>query len=294
MARVGLLACGLILMGWNCSRERVESMNHMNAGVEAAQMRRYSEAIKELERATALDPTNDQAFHNLAIVHMELRAFSAAKDALTKASAAKPDVAEYQEKLGTVQMELEDWKGAKTALEKATALDDSLFKAYYKLGRVSEELEDEHSALEFYTQAASKGGRFLPAYAALGRLYADLRYPDEAIHVLKEGLKASLEPNEDEATLHLLLGTVYQQQRNYDQAVAELQTALGIAPAMVDALFSLGWTYSLQQNFEEAKRYLTKYLTLASSNAPAHYVKAARDRIAEIEALEKAEVPATE
>ena len=42
---LGLLTVGFLLMGWNCSRERVESMNHMNAGVEYAQMRRYVDAI---------------------------------------------------------------------------------------------------------------------------------------------------------------------------------------------------------------------------------------------------------
>ncbi len=286
---LGCLAVGFLLMGGNCSRERVESMNYMNAGVEYAQMRRYVDAIKELERATAVDPTNDQAFFNLAIVHMEQREFSAAKEALQGAVAANAQAAGYHEKLGSVLMELKDWKGAQSSLTQALTLDASLFKAHYRLGRVAEELDDQQTALYQYTDAIKKGPRFLPAYSSLGRLYADLRYSDKAGQVLREALEVALPGTEEEANVHHLLGTVYQQERKYDDAIAEFQKALGIIPGMSDALFSLGWTYALAGNAEEAQRYLKKYLNLAGSDAPEHYVKAARDRIAELTALNTVE-----
>ncbi|MGB5695890.1 MAG: tetratricopeptide repeat protein [Polyangiales bacterium] len=278
----GVVVAGLILMGGNCSRARVESMNEMNVGVELAQMKRFTEAAESLEKAGAIDPTNHQAYFNLAIVRIELRSFSAAREALERAIIAKPDIAGYHEKLGTVLMELEDWKGAQAALTKSLELDPTLFKAHFKLGRCSEELEDPQSALYQYTDAIKTGPRFLPSYSALGRLYADLRYPDNAAQVLKEGLKVAMPGTEEEANIHHLLGTVYQQQRKYDEAIAEFQTALGIVPGMSDALFSLGWTYALQGNDEEAKRYLDKYVMMAGADAPEHYLKAARDRLAEL------------
>jgi tetratricopeptide (TPR) repeat protein len=75
-----------------------------------------------------------------------------------------------------------------------------------------------------------------------------------------------------------LVGT----QRKFDEAISEFQAALAIVPGMQDALFSLGWTYALQGNDEEAKRYLDKYVMMAGTDAPDHYVKAARDRLAEL------------
>jgi tetratricopeptide (TPR) repeat protein len=278
----GVVLVGLVLMGGNCSRARVESMNEMNAGVELAEMKRFNEAADSLEKAAALDPSNHQASYNLAIVRVEMRQFSAAREALERAIVAKPDTAGYHEKLGTVLMELEDWKNARAAFEKALELDPSLFKAHFKLGRCSEELEDPQSSLHQYTDAIMTGPRFLPSYSALGRLYADLRYPDHAAQVLTEALKVAMPGTEEEANIHHLLGTVYQQQRKYDEAIAEFQAALGIVPGMSDALFSLGWTYALQGNDEEAKRYLDKYVMMAGADAPEHYVKAARDRLAEL------------
>ncbi|MGB3049768.1 MAG: tetratricopeptide repeat protein [Polyangiales bacterium] len=278
----GFVLVGLILMGGNCSRARVESMNEMNAGVELAQMKRFAEAAQSLEKAAALDPTNHQAYFNLAIVQIELRSFSAAREALERAIVAKPDAAGYHEKLGSVLIELKDWKGAQTALKKSLELDPTLFKAHFKLGRCSEELEDPQNALYQYSDAIMTGPRFLPSYSALGRLYADLRYPEQAAQVLSEALKVAMPGTEEEANIHHLLGTVYQQQRKYDEAIAEFQSALGIVPGMSDALFSLGWTYALQGNDEEAKRYLDKYVMMAGADAPEHYVKAARDRLAEL------------
>jgi len=278
----GLVVVGLVLMGGNCSRARVESMNEMNAGVELAQMKRFTEAAESLERAAALDPTNHQAYYNLGIVQVELRSFSAAREALERAIVAQPDMAGYHEKLGTVLMELQDWKGAQSALTKALELDPALFKAHFKLGRCSEELEDPQNALYQYTDAIKTGPRFLLSYSALGRLYADLRYPEQAAQVLNEALKVAMPSTEEEANIHHLLGTVYQQQRKYDEAIEQFQAALGIVPGMSDALFSLGWTYALQGNEEEAKRYLDKYVMMAGADAPEHYVKAARDRLAEL------------
>jgi tetratricopeptide (TPR) repeat protein len=99
---------------------------------------------------------------------------------------------------------------------------------------------------------------------------------------LTEALKVAMPGTEEEANVHHLLGTVYQQQRKFDDAIAEFQAALAIVPGMSDALFSLGWTYALQGNDEEAKRYLDKYVMMAGTDAPEHYVKAARDRLAEL------------
>jgi len=278
---IGIFALFLCTAG-NCSRARVESMNKMNEGVVAAQQKRFLEATQALESAGAIDPQNDQVFWNLAIVHMEMRKFERARDDLQKLISIDPESAAAQEKLGTVLIELKDWAAAKTALSKAVELEPALFKAYYKLAQVEEQLDDQQSALKNYTLSCEKGPRFLEAYAALGRLYADLNYLDQSVQVLTEATKVALADTEEEAQVHHLLGTVYQQQKKYDDAVREFRAALGIVPGMRDALFSLGWTYELQGNREEAKRYLKKFVDVAGAEAPAHYVKAARDKLAEM------------
>ena len=280
-----LVGCLLIVLctAADCSRARVESINKMNEGVTAAVQKRYVDATKLLDSAAVIDPQNDQVFWNMALVHMELRKYDRARDDLQKAIALNPESGGYQEKLGTILIELKDWTAAKQAFEKAISIEPQLFKAYYKLAQCNEQLDDQQSALKNYTEAINKGPRFLEAYNALGRLYADLGYLDQSVQVLQEALKVALPGTEEEATAHHLVGTVYQQQKKFDDAVREFKAALAVVPGMRDALFSLGWTYQLQGNKEEAKRYLQKFVDVAGAEAPAHYVKAARDKIAEMQ-----------
>jgi superkiller protein 3 len=274
-----LLLAAVMLGG--CSRANVESMNAMNQGVVLATQKQYVEAVQQLERATSIDPQNAEAFYNLAIVHMEMRKFERAKEDLTRAISVVPGSAAYQEKLGTVLIEVKDWNGARKALEKAVELEPSLFKAYYKLGQVLEELDDQQSALQRYTQSIENGPRFLPAYNALGSLYADLGYSDHAVQVAQSALKVAQAGSEEAAKIHNLLGTVYQQQKKFDEAITQFRAALEIQPGMRDAVFSLGWTYATMGNKEEGKRYLKKFLAIAG-DAPAHYQTAARDKLNEL------------
>ncbi|MCB9667396.1 MAG: tetratricopeptide repeat protein [Myxococcales bacterium] len=271
-----------LLGGGNCSRARVESMNKMNEGVISAQQKQYMLAVEQLEQATAIDPANEQAFWNLAIVHIEMQKFERAKDDLKRALAINDASATYYEKLGSVLIELKSWQEAKDALEHALKLDAALFKAHYKLGQVLEELDDPQNALREYTEAIKQGPRFIEAYSALGRLYADLGYLEQARQVLEEAMRVVQPKSEEEATIRQLLGTVYQQKRDLPKAVEHFKAALEIKPGMSEALFSLGWTYALLQNRDEARRYLKKFVE-TGGDAPDHYLKAARDKLSEIE-----------
>jgi tetratricopeptide (TPR) repeat protein len=271
------------LVGGQCSRARVESLNRMNEGVVLAAQKQYLGAVEKLQDATAIDPTNDQAYWNLAIVHMEMQRFDAARDDLQRAIDINPQAAGYHQQLGTVLMELEQWDDARAAFQHAVEIDEHLFKAYYKMGQIAERQDDPQTALQQYDHAVREGPRFIEAYRALGRLYADLGYLGEAVQVLQAGLQVVIPDTEDEANLHHLLGTVYQQQHNYDGAVEQFQASLRIQQTP-EALFSLGWTYGLQNNRTEARRFLKRYIDAAGPDAPEHYMKAAQDRLQQLDA----------
>lgn len=285
MKRTLLLAAVLLATttAANCSRARVESLNKMNEGVLLAQTGRAVMAVEALERATAIDPTNQQAFYNLALVHLDMGKPERAREDLEQAIAAGGDLPLYQEKLGVVLVELENWGDAKEAFERAIELDPEFARAHYRLARVHEQLDEPQKALESYTTAIRKGPRFLEAYTSLGRMYADLGYPAEAKKVLDGALEVAMKGSDTEAEVHLLLGTVYQDEENYADAIREFKQALEIDPSRHDALFSLGWAYAETGEPEEARRYLSKFVEVATPETPSHYVRAARDRILDLE-----------
>lgn len=277
------------VVGTGCSRAHVESMTAMNEGVTYAQAGRTVEAIEKLQAAAALEPTNHAVFFQMAIVHMMDHHYEAARDDLNHAIAVDPNNASYQEKLGTVLIELSDWTAAQAAFEKAIQLDPNNFKSYYKLGRIHEQLaqnddgnENLQRALQRYTESIQHGPRFLDAYSALGRLYADLGYLEQAVQVLQAATQVALEGTDEAATVHELLGSVYQQQNKPDDAIREFRAALAIDPGMGGALFSLGWAFAQQGNRDEATRLLKKFVDAAGTQEHQDYVRAARNKLSEL------------
>lgn len=281
---VCVLGLWLISTAGNCSRARVESMTKMNEGVAYAQSGRWAEAAQALEHAGALDPTNSQAYYNLAMAQLELQKPGAARDALQKAIAASPEVAAYHEKLGYVLSRLDppDYEGAMRAFQEAIDREPTLFRAYFQRARILEKQGKYQQALEEYTRGIQAGPRFVEAYAELGRLYADLGYTREAALVLTEGIRVAIPNTEEEAHLHYLLGTIYQESMNYQGAIEEYRAALRIVPSMADVLFSLGWCYAEIDERDEAKRYLRRFIEAAGPETPAHIKQAAQNKISQL------------
>jgi tetratricopeptide (TPR) repeat protein len=280
-----VLSVAIVMMGVsNCSEERRHSVQLMNEGIALAQARRVPEALEKLEEAGSVDPTHDAVFFNQAMLQLELQQPARAKAALELAIEANGERANYHEKLGTVMLQMEppEVEGAKSAFERAVQLEPTLYKAHFKLAQVLERLGQEQAALERYTVAIQRGPRFAPAYQELGRLYSDLGLFPQAIQVLRSGITSALPGTEDQAGLHHMLGVVYQQQRNYDRAIESFKAALQVQPGRPDTLFSLGWTYGLIENREEAVRYLQKFMEAATPETPATYTQAARERIAQL------------
>jgi tetratricopeptide (TPR) repeat protein len=281
---VVILGLWLTTTAGNCSRARVESMTEMNKGVAYAQQGRWAEAAEALRQAGNLDPTNSQAYYNQAMAELELQKPNAARDALERAIAASPESAAFYEKLGYVKARLDppDYEGAMQAFERAIELEPTLFRAYFQRAGIYEQQGKFQQALEEYTRGIQAGPRYVEAYSELGRLYADLGYTSEAATVLAEGIRVAIPQTEEEAHLHYLLGTIYQESMNYQGAIEEYKTALRIIPSLAEVLFSLGWCYAEIDERDEAKRYLRRFMEAAGPETPGHVKQAAQNKISQL------------
>jgi tetratricopeptide (TPR) repeat protein len=272
----------LSLSGAKCSREHVQSVEMMNKCVEYHRRQLFPQAIRDCSKAVSLDPENEKAHHNLAMVYIETKEYDQAARHLSKAISLDGTVALWHYQLGEVYQ----WAGkpeqAASSLIKAVELDDSLFKAHYRLGVVFEAMDDPQNAMQKYTDTLMKNPRFFEAYRELGGLYADFNFLAQAEQVFREGIKALEGRGEELAVLHHRLGTVLAEKKEYEAAVAEFRQAMELKPGMEDAMFSLGWSYSYT-NPENAKIWLTKFMQSASQSTRPDYLAAASARLAEIE-----------
>jgi tetratricopeptide (TPR) repeat protein len=278
-----LVVCALatLLTGGKCSREHVHSVEMMNKCVEYHRRQLFPQAIRDCSKAVSLDPENEKAHHNLAIVYIETKEFEQAARHLQKAIALNDELAIYHYQLGEVYQWMGQYEQAETELKRTIELDAKLYKAHYRLGRVLEEMDRPQDALQKYTDSLKVNGKFFDAYRELGSLYLDYGFLGQGEQVLREGIKA-LEGRGDElAVLHHRLGTVLSEKKEYEKAVVEFRQALEMKPDMEDAMFSLGWSYSYT-NKENAKIWLEKFLETANQKTRMDYVSAANARLAEI------------
>lgn len=277
-----VLGAGLLMAPGSCSQARKASLQKMNEGVGLAQMRN-PDAIARFEEATHLDPTNDQAFYNMAMAYFDLEQYGRAAQAMRQAIQLDGENAMYQDKLATILLQLDppNREQAKAALEACVRADPSLYKSHFRLAQVLEAMGDEQGALSAYTESIRRGPRFTEAYIELGRLYADLSFPQQALQVLRAGVPFAIDGSIEKARLHYMMGTVQQEQNNLDAAVRELRVAVEIAP-LAPALYSLGIALERMGNREEAVRYLNKYLEVAGPNEPQQYKSIAQATLARL------------
>lgn len=272
----------LFTTGWKCSREHVHSVEMMNKCVEYHRRKLFPQAIRDCSKAVSLDPENEKAHHNLAMVYIETKEHEQAARHLQKAIALASDVPIYHYQLGEVYQWLGQYEQAAKHLQQAVGLDESLYKAHYRLGRVYEAMDEPEKALQKYTDALNRQGKFFDAYRELGSLYLDYGFTSQAEQVFQEGIKALEGRGEELAVIHHRLGTVYAEQKDWEKATKEFRQALELKPDMEDAMFSLGWAYSYT-NVENAKIWLDKFMQGASQATRPDYLSAASSRLAEIE-----------
>ncbi len=285
-AAVWMVAAAL-LMAPSCSRERVESVAEMNAGIGLSMGGNHVDAEEHLMRATEIDPTHAQAFSTLGLVRMELQKWNAAREAFQAASALEPTRAIHHEKIGTVLTRVDppNIEGAIAAFERAIELDPNRIRSHYRLGQLHEQQGEFREALQAYTNAATNGPRFIEAYAELGRLYANLGMETQATQVLQQGLSLAIEGTEEKARLHHLIGTLHMEREEWQQAVEELRKAVEIVPNSADSLFALGEAYAKLENREEARRFYERFVQSAGPDTPPSYVQVAQQKIQLLEGL---------
>lgn len=274
---VAALLCALSA----CSAARRDSVRAMNEGIQLAQAGRNHDAVDALERAMSIDPTNDQAAYNAALLHIKMQEYGLAKRALEDAIQANPERGGYYQRLGEVSVMLEDWGAAREAYQQAIEIEPDLFRPYYELGKVAEAMGEPQTALQRYNEAIEKNPRFVDAYSALGYLYSEYEFEPQAIQVLQAGLQVCLEDTGEEAELHALLGQVHLDQDSYEQAIASFRESLSIAPGRPSALFGLGEAYFLNDDGEEAARFFQRFVDVAGEEH-ASRVGYAQRRIGEL------------
>jgi len=245
---------------------------------EAIQKNDFAGAETLLKKALEKDPNNYQAWFDLGFALNGLNRADESIAAYRKSVAAKPEVFESNLNLGLMLVrannpEAEQFLRAATTLKPTAHIEEGQARAWLALAHVLEEKKPE-DAFEAYRKASELSPKDLEPHLSAGLLHerqkefsdAEVEYKqalavdphstspqstEAAIGLtniyMKSGRLGDAEPllrrlaaeRPEDAGIHLQLGRVLAAQDKKDDAIAEMQTALKLAPADSDAQHEL-------------------------------------------------------
>ena len=173
--KMHLLSVGCIIAailsgcaGSSADRKK-EADARMRMGVTYLDQRNIPMAMRELAKASELDPDNPEIDMTLGLAYQARGDLSKAEEHLRRAIDKKPDYADARNNLGIVLAERKEWDKAIREFEAAAenVMYTTPERAYFNLGEAYRAKGDPAGAEAAYRRALRANDRYAPAYIAL-------------------------------------------------------------------------------------------------------------------------------
>jgi len=184
-----------------------EADARMRMGVTYLDQRNVPMAMRELAKASELDPENAEVEMVLGLAYQARGDLSKAEEHLRRAIAMKPDYADARNNLGIVLAERKEWDKAIREFEAAAAnvMYTTPERAFFNLGEAYRAKGDPARAEDAYRRALRANERYAPAYIALSAVLGGQGQWKDAASVLTR----CVEVLPDYASGWMELGRVY-------------------------------------------------------------------------------------
>ena len=150
-----ILGCALTVSACD-SMDRAESVRKMNDGLEALQLGRTMDAVRDLKAAAQLDPTYaEPAYYLGQIYHIKLSELENAEQNYRQALERDPENPQIAYRLGSVLSDQQAWSDAETFYQQAVQKDPEFAKAWFRLGLAQQMQNKWADAVESFTSSIS-------------------------------------------------------------------------------------------------------------------------------------------
>ena len=110
-------------------------------------------ALKDFEKAEAINPQNDILLYNFSLLLNDLKRNSEALEKINKAIAINPKDADYHDTKGTICMDLASINEAIAEYEKAIKINPNSGRTYYNLGYLYGDTKKSDQSIKYYDKA---------------------------------------------------------------------------------------------------------------------------------------------
>lgn len=219
-------------------------------------------------QALTLDPGSAEAHGFLAEVYAHQGKLDEALAEADKAVALDSNSAFAQASLGYVREKRQEYDLAAEAYKRAAALQPNLMYLQVLAARALRWAGQLDESLAYLQSALrlDQGSRAL-IWALMGIVYWEKDDSEQAVASFQQSL--ALNKNTDQA--HWGWGAVLYEQGKYEEALAHFQTAASLDPQEANYHAWLGATYMKLKRLDEARASLTRALELDPENEDAQY-----------------------
>ena len=192
-------------------------------GVSEMDCGRFSDAERNLARASIVEPRSAEARSNLGLALFKLKRYEDARKCQEKAIALKPNFPSALTNLGNVLMRLGLLEQAVAAHDRAIQLKPDYDDAYCNRGMAMLLRHRNDEADQSFDRALSFQRRHLHAIVGKGLVRLNLRHSDAAMAAFDAAL--AVRPGIPEVLtyrgrLHLLMGRLVEAEADFDAAIA--------------------------------------------------------------------------
>jgi choline-sulfatase len=202
---------------------------------------------------SGIDPKSRIEVSNLlhdAMLDVEDAQYQKAVPLLEKVLIEQPEMPIAEMQLGIARARLKSYDKALPHLQKAVKVLPDSGMGHYELGLALYETGDWKGAAPEFEAAVQKAPRWADAHFSLASVYARIDRVPEAMTELDTTLKL----NPDHYRANLLRGRILSLQNVPDQALPNLQKAVEVQPASVEAHLFLGDAYAQLGRQQDAMR----------------------------------------
>ena len=216
----------------------------------------FDKALKDINKAISLDGGKSVFYTTLSDIYLLMGKPDGSRDALNKAISINPNDKEAVLKLAKIYLIVKDYKNCYATVKQLLAIDNGNASAYFTRAIGLLEQGDTIHAVGDLMQAVDKNQQYYEAYVQLGELYAIKKDP-MAVLYFKNAL--NIRPHSREAWY--MLGLFYQENKQFDKAIASYQALAKFDTAFREAPFNTGYIYLVYlKDFAKAVSFFSESL----------------------------------
>jgi tetratricopeptide (TPR) repeat protein len=222
-------------------------------------------AVEILQRLTADDPANAEAFYNLGVALKQQDQFGPAEDALRRAMSLDAKLADAPFTLGVVVWQTGRAEEAEALFREAIARKPGSADAHYMLGTVLKGLGREADAIAEFQAAIAANPELPEAHLSLSQALQQRGDAQGAARARAEADRLNRRKADAQAsTFALSAGRRLLEAGNRDAALAQFREAVRLSPdnadahlALAESLKASGASVEARKHLEEARRLKT-------------------------------------